>query len=126
MPLILDDPTFGILGGLEASTAETIVEDRGDSAALDWSQSGLDQDLELYGYAFRLHPAEQVPYDTVSGLAGGGGVFILDTSTLGNFLLNFVDLPIEDRGRSIQIDWSQAGFDQDLELYGYGIRFMPA
>ena len=52
--------------------------------------------------------------------------FILDTSRLGGSEFNFAETIIEDRGRSIIIEWSQAGSDQDIELFGYSTRFYPA
>lgn len=52
--------------------------------------------------------------------------FILDTSRLGGSEFNYVETIIEDRGRSIILDWSQSGLNQDLEIYGYSIRFYPA
>ncbi len=54
------------------------------------------------------------------------GLFILDTSTLGGSDFNYAETIIEDRGRSIIIDWSNASADQDMELFGYSIRFYPA
>ena len=52
--------------------------------------------------------------------------FILDTSRLGGSDFNYTETIIEDRGRSIIVDWSQSGLDQDMEIYGYSIRFYPA
>ena len=52
--------------------------------------------------------------------------FILDTDVLGGADFNYVELPIAERGRSIMIQWSQGGGNQDLELFGYSIRFFPA
>ena len=52
--------------------------------------------------------------------------FILDQSRLGGSEFNYVETIIEDRGRSIILDWSQSGLEQDFELYGYSIRFYPA
>ena len=52
--------------------------------------------------------------------------FILDTDVLGGSDFNYAENIIEDRGRSIYLDWSQAGSNQDMELYGYSIRFFPA
>ena len=51
--------------------------------------------------------------------------FILDTSRLGGSDFNFTETILEDRGRSIILDWSQSGLDQDFEIYGYSIRFYP-
>jgi hypothetical protein len=52
--------------------------------------------------------------------------FILDTDVLGGSDFNYVETIIEDRGRSIIVDWSQSGLDQDMEIFGYSIRFYPA
>lgn len=52
--------------------------------------------------------------------------FLLDSSRLGGSEFNYVETIIEDRGRSIILDWSQSGSDQDMELFGYSIRFYPA
>ena len=51
------------------------------------------------------------------------GTFILDTSTLGGTGFTFAENTIIDRGRSIQIQWSQGGADEDMELFGYSVRF---
>ena len=52
--------------------------------------------------------------------------FVLNTDVLGGQDFNFTENTIEDRGRSISIDWTQSGANQDLELYGYSIRFFPS
>jgi hypothetical protein len=52
--------------------------------------------------------------------------FILDTDVLGGSDFNYVETIIEDRGRSIIVDWSQSGLDEDMEIFGYSIRFYPA
>jgi hypothetical protein len=52
--------------------------------------------------------------------------FILDTSVLGGSDFNYVETIIEDRGRSIIVDWSQNGLNEDMEIFGYSIRFYPA
>jgi len=63
-------------------------------------------------------------------LQGGGAVlgsFTLSTSVLGGGAqLQYIETPIEDRGRSIQLQWVQGGGSQDLELFGHGIRYTPA
>lgn len=92
---------------------------------LDWKQSGNDQDLELYGFSVEFAPGEQVAYDS-SAATAGGGVFVLDTSTLGSLIQGMDDTPIEERGRTMQVTWSQSGFDQDMEIFGYSLRFAPA
>lgn len=50
-----------ILGGTDFNYAETIIEDRGRSITVDWSQGGLNEDMELLGYSIRLYPAEKEP-----------------------------------------------------------------
>ena len=52
--------------------------------------------------------------------------FVLGTDVLGDSDFNYTENIIEDRGRSIFLDWSQAGADQDMELYGYSVRFYPS
>jgi hypothetical protein len=52
--------------------------------------------------------------------------FILDTDVLGGSDFNYVETIIEDRGRSIIVDWSQSGLNEDMEIFGYSIRFYPA
>lgn len=53
-------------------------------------------------------------------------VFILDTDVLGGSDFNYVETIIEDRGRSIIVDWSQSGLNEDMEIFGYSIRYFPA
>ena len=45
---------------------------------------------------------------------------------LGGTDFNYVETPIEGRGRSIALDWSQGGLNQDMEIFGFSIRFFPA
>ena len=52
--------------------------------------------------------------------------FILDTDVLGGSDFNYAETIIADRGRSIMVQWSQSGSGEDMELYGYSIRFYPA
>ena len=52
--------------------------------------------------------------------------FILDTSILGGSGVAMLETPIEERGRTISIQWLQGGQDQDLELFGFSIRYAPA
>lgn len=33
---------------------------------------------------------------------------------------------MEDRGRSLIIDWSQGGLNEDMEIFGFSVRFFPA
>ena len=51
--------------------------------------------------------------------------FILDTDVLGGSDFNYAETIIQDKGRSIMVQWSQSGAGQDMELYGYSIRFYP-
>lgn len=63
-------------------------------------------------------------------LDGGGARldidFIMDTSVLGGGDFNFAETPIEDRGRSISLQYDQTGLNQDCELFGYSVRYAPA
>jgi len=53
--------------------------------------------------------------------------FTLDTSTLGGSDFDYAENPeLTDRGRSIQLQWDQGGANQDLELFGYSVRYTPA
>lgn len=52
--------------------------------------------------------------------------FVLDTDVLGGSDFNYTENIMEDRGRSITVQWDQTGADQDIELFGYSIRFYPA
>lgn len=52
--------------------------------------------------------------------------FILDTDILGGSEFTYVETPIEDRGRAIQMTWSQGSANQDFEIYGYAVRAFPA
>lgn len=63
-------------------------------------------------------------------LTGGGARldidFILDTSVLAGSDFNYVETPIEDRGRSICLQYDQTGLNQDAEIFGYSVRYEPA
>ena len=52
--------------------------------------------------------------------------FIMDTSVLAGSGIAMLETPIEERGRTIQLTWTQGGLDQDLELFGYTVRYAPA
>lgn len=144
MSFILDTST---LGGIDSAVTKTIVEDIGQGLTLTWTQTGNNQDLESYGFGVELAPAEMVAYDAqvinvgaliaygagiygsgpYSGISGSlNGIFILDISTLGSLLVGLTDTTFQERGRSMQITWTQSGFNQDLETFGYGVRFAPA
>jgi hypothetical protein len=49
--------------------------------------------------------------------------FILGSSQLGGSGFAYTETTFEDRGRSIVVEWSQSGANQDMELYGFAIRF---
>lgn len=51
--------------------------------------------------------------------------FTLDVSTLGGNGFTYNEQILEDRGRSIQLSWTQSGSDQDMELFGYSVRCTP-
>lgn len=51
--------------------------------------------------------------------------FTLDTSTLSGENLNYVESIISERGRSIQLEWSQGGSNQDIRLHGFAVRAVP-
>lgn len=66
---------------------------------------------------------------TVDMTGGGARLdidFILDTSVLGGADFNYFETPIEDRGRSIIMQWDQTGLNEDCELFGYSVRYSPA
>ncbi len=62
MTFILDTD---VLGGSDFNYAETIIIDRGRSIILDWSVSGLNQDMEIFGYSIRFFPGEEQPQEQV-------------------------------------------------------------
>jgi hypothetical protein len=142
MAFILDTST---LGGIDSAVTKSIIADLGQGLSLTWTQAGNNQDLEVYGFGVELAPAEMVAFDAQvintqlltaygSGSYSGGGygasgisgIFILDISTLGSLIVGLDETTFQERGRSMQISWTQAGFDQDLEIFGYGVRFAPA
>jgi hypothetical protein len=58
-------------------------------------------------------------------MVGGGAVldtFVLDVDRLAGNEYDYVETIIEDRGRSIQLSWTQAGVNQDMEIYGHAVR----
>jgi hypothetical protein len=63
-------------------------------------------------------------------LTGGGDRldidFFLDSSVLGGADFNYFETIIEDRGRSIMLQWDQTGLNQVMELFGYSVRYYPA
>jgi len=66
---------------------------------------------------------ETLQTSTVS-MGGGAALdsFVLDTDTLGGVTYDYGETPVDGRGRSIQITWSQGGVNQDMEIYGYAVR----
>ena len=45
---------------------------------------------------------------------------------LGGADFNYFENIIEDRGRSISIQWDQTGLNETMELFGYSVRFYQA
>lgn len=52
--------------------------------------------------------------------------FILNTDVLGGADFNYFESIVEDRGRSIMVQWEQSGLNQDMELFGFSVRFSGA
>lgn len=52
--------------------------------------------------------------------------FTLDSSRLEGVDQEYAETPVEDRGRAIELQWAQGGANQDMELFGYALRFQPA
>lgn len=73
---------------------------------------------------------DQRAHNATVPFTGGGavlGTFIMGTDTLAGADFNFYETPdIQDRGRSIYLEWSQSGLEQDMELFGYSIRYREA
>lgn len=136
------------LSGVNVTYQETPLQERGQTITVEWVQAGANQDIRLHGYAIRGVPGEimEVDFPTPniastslaaygmgfysSGPYGmgvlGAGLFILDLSTLGGSpAISSVHVPFQDRGRSIQVEWIQAGSNQDMRLHGYAIRGVP-
>ena len=107
------------LSALTANYVETPLQEHGTSIQLEWEQGGADQDIQLHGYAIRAVRGESMATDAP---ATASGTFILDISRLEGLGHNFVSVPLEGRGRSIQIEWSQPGANQDMQLLGYSVR----
>ena len=51
--------------------------------------------------------------------------FTLDTSVLSGTDLQYVEAILNERGRSISIDWTQSGSNQNIEVHGYALRVVP-
>ena len=68
--------------------------------------------------------------NTVSLLAGSGDLigttFVMNTSLIArSSQTTIVPTVIGERGRGIQLEWTQSGVNQDFELYGYAIVYQP-
>lgn len=138
------------LSGVNVTYQETPLQERGQTITVEWVQAGANQDMRLHGYAVRGVPGEVMEIDfpqpqTAStafsayglgfyssgfygiGSLAGSHLFILDISTLGGSpAISSVHVPFQDRGRSVQVEWVQAGGNQDMRLHGYAIRGVPA
>lgn len=73
----------------------------------------------------------RVQNDTVSLVTGSGDLigttFVIGTSLIGSTGgTTIVPTPVGDRGRAVQVEWSKAGVNEDLELYGYAILYTAA
>lgn len=56
-----------VLGGGGLGTDETIIEDRGRSVTLTWTQADLDADMQLLGYSLRFAAAEPEAKEILGG-----------------------------------------------------------
>lgn len=67
---------------------------------------------------------------TSLSMTGGGSLFgassLFGTATFGGNNLNYVESIINERGRSIQIEWTQPGANQDIRLHGWAVRAATA
>jgi hypothetical protein len=52
--------------------------------------------------------------------------FTLDVSTLSGENLNYAENILYERGRSIQLEWTQSGANQDMRLHGFAVRSVAA
>jgi hypothetical protein len=111
--LILDLDRLGLIGhGLLSCGIQAIASIRNLAQALPSPKSALQEVLS--SKAWRHCITDQ------------RGLFVLDTSTLGGADFNYSETIIQDRGRSIIINWSNGVVDQDMELFGYSVRYYPA
>jgi hypothetical protein len=51
---------------------------------------------------------------------------VLGIGILGGTAFTYEETVIEGRGRGVQVTWANTSVDQDFELLGYSLRFMPA
>lgn len=100
------------LEGVEEDTVESLIADRGRFIELAWSQGGANQDMELFGWSLRYMPGEAMT------MAAPADAFVAADYA-------YVDTPLEDRARAIQLEWSVDGADEDMELLGFGLRYAP-
>lgn len=143
---ILDIST---LAGSIVNYIETPFQEVGQTVQVEWVQAGASQDIRLHGYAVRGVPAEVMETDIPAPITGSTGAlsiygvgaygsgaygrgagtarfFILDVSTLGgNPAQSSVHIPFQERGRTVQVEWSQSGGNQDMRVHGYAIRGVP-
>ena len=63
-------------------------------------------------------------------LSGGGAKFdidaIWDVSLFAGNDFNFFETPIQDRGRSISLQYDQSSLNTDCEIFGYSVRYHDA
>lgn len=136
------------LSGENLNYVETPFQEKGYSLTLEWVQAGANQDIRVVGHAVRAVGAETMDTDfptsavvqlgtaygsgaygagPYGGITAGAGIFILDISRLaGEVSVLQAHSPIQERGRSIQLEWVQAGGNQDLRVIGHAVRVVPA
>lgn len=116
---ILDVST---LSGLNLNYIDTPLQERGTSIQMEWSQSGNDRDMQLLGYAVRGVPAESMRQESSNT---EGGEFILDSSRLEVPTHYSLHTALDERGRSIQVEWIQSANEQDMQILGYAVHGVP-
>lgn len=68
----------------------------------------------------------------VMDLSQGAGGLIGTTAIVGSWIIgdanatSIVDAVIEDRGRTISLEFTQPGVNENAEIFGYAIRYEPA
>lgn len=147
---VLDTST---LSGQTLNYVETPLQEKGYSITLEWVQAGSNQDIRIIGHAVRAWAGEVMSVEFPDQITGGttipslyglglygvglygfggsgggsGAQFILDTSVLGGAnSVNMIQSSLQERGRSIQIEWVQAGSGQDIKIIGHAVRAVPA
>lgn len=115
---IVKTPTITRFKGDRGDIAETSEKIFEGIVTYFSPNAGSDADLSVI--VDRRQQTSVVP------MAGGGtplGSFILGTDTLSGGDFNYWENPeIQDRGRSISIQWSHSA-DDSMELFGYSVRF---